>query len=131
MGIERRRPLSELEDDGARALQHAAMYAPQVLFEERIGIEEPEGRPQEREMRGAGGAQPCELADGVRIVGGQTEVLSCFSTKGTPDLYNPSRLPLRYLDAEPLRSYAIWKTTTRSFRTTQRCRACNSVIKPA
>ena len=60
------------------------MNAPQVPFEERIDIEEPEGRPQEGEMRGAGGAQPDEFADGVRIVGGRTEILSAFLDKGKP-----------------------------------------------
>ena len=60
------------------------MNAPQVLFEERIDIEEPEGRPQERKMRGAGGAQPHELADGLRIVGGRTELLSSLLDEGEP-----------------------------------------------
>ena len=35
-------------------------------------------------MRGASGAQPRELADGLRIVGGRTEVLSLFLDEGEP-----------------------------------------------
>ena len=35
-------------------------------------------------MRGAGGAQPDELADGVRIVGGRTEILSPLLDEGEP-----------------------------------------------